>query len=176
MIIAILGWGSLIWEPKELEFDRTIGWLENGPILPIEFARISNNKRLTLVITHEGTPVKTMYSISTNNRLDLAVTNLIKREGTIKRHIHSYCKINGFSDSNFLYKDNIIDWINTTDYDCVIWTNLPENWKEKTNDRIEYLKTLSLDESLLAKEYICNTPSQTQTKYRTLIEEKLNWR
>jgi hypothetical protein len=176
MIIAILGWGSLIWEPKELEFDRTIGWLENGPILPIEFARISNNKRLTLVITPEGTPVKTMYSISTNDRLDLAVTNLIKREGTIKRHIHSYSKTNGFSDDSFLYKGNIIDWINTTDYDCIIWTNLPENWKEKTDDRIEYLKGLSLDESLLAKEYICNTPVQTKTKYRTLIEEKLNWR
>ena len=50
MIIAILGWGSLIWEPKELEFDRKIGWLENGPILPIEFARISNNKRLTSLL------------------------------------------------------------------------------------------------------------------------------
>jgi hypothetical protein len=176
MIIAIIAWGSLIWEPKELQFDEKIGWLENGPILPIEFARISNNKRLTLVITPDGTPVKTMYSISTNNRLDLAVTNLMKREGTIKRHIHSYCKINGFSDDTFSYKKNITDWINNTDYDCVIWTNLPENWKEKTNDRIEYLKSLSLDESLLAKEYICNTPKQTQTNYRTLIEEKLNWK
>jgi len=175
MKIVILGWGSLIWEPKELEFDRKIGWLENGPILPIEFARISNNKRLTLVITPEGTPVKTLFSISTNQRLDSAVSNLIKREVTIKRHIHSYCKINGFSDDTFLYKENILNWINKTDYDCVIWTNLPENWKEKTNDRIEYLKGLDINESLLAKEYICKTPIQTKTKYRTLIEKELNW-
>lgn len=175
MKIIILGWGSLIWEPKELEFDRKIGWLQNGPILPIEFARISNNKRLTLVITPEGTPVKTLFSISTNEQLNNAVSNLIKREGTVKRHIHSYCKINGFSDDSFLYKENIVNWINKTDYDCVIWTNLPENWKEKTNDRIEYLKGLDINESLLAKEYICRTPIQTKTKYRELIEKELNW-
>lgn len=175
MKIVILGWGSLIWEPKELEFDRKIGWLENGPILPIEFARISNNKRLTLVITPDGTPVKTLFSISTNDKLDYAVSNLIKREGTVKRHIDSYCKLNGFSDDTFLYKENILNWINKTDYDCVIWTNLPENWKEKTDDRIEYLKGLDINESLLAKEYICKAPIQTQTKYRTLIEKELNW-
>ena len=40
MKIAILAWGSLIWQPKELAYNKTFGWQKDGPILPIEFARI----------------------------------------------------------------------------------------------------------------------------------------
>ena len=65
MKIAILGWGSLLWQPKDLQFDKEIGWSANGPFLPIEFARISKDGRLTLVITENGTDVKTYFAIST---------------------------------------------------------------------------------------------------------------
>ena len=37
--IAILGWGSLIWDPRDLQFDGQ--WRENGPLFPIEFSRPS---------------------------------------------------------------------------------------------------------------------------------------
>ena len=76
MKIAILGWGSLIWQPKELKFVANIGWKENGPVLPIEFARISKDGRLTLVITANGTEVPTLYSVSSIDTIDLAVLNL----------------------------------------------------------------------------------------------------
>ena len=79
MKTAILGWGSLIWQPKDLKFDTNIGWKENGPILPIEFARISKDGRLTLVITPNGTDVKTLYAVSSFDNLELAVLNLKKR-------------------------------------------------------------------------------------------------
>ena len=29
MKTAILGWGSLLWQPKDLQFDKEIGWSEN---------------------------------------------------------------------------------------------------------------------------------------------------
>ncbi len=35
MKIAILAWGSLLWQSKDLQFDKEIGWSENGPKLPI---------------------------------------------------------------------------------------------------------------------------------------------
>ena len=60
MKIAILGWGSLIWQPKDLKFDANIGWKEKGPILPIEFARISKDGRLALVITPNGSSSKNL--------------------------------------------------------------------------------------------------------------------
>ena len=76
MKIAILGWGSLIWLPKDLNFDTNSGWKENGPVLPIEFARISQDGRLTLVITPNGTEVTTLYSVSSFDSLDLATQRI----------------------------------------------------------------------------------------------------
>lgn len=84
-------------------------------------------------------------------------------------------------------KDNIKNWIQTTDFDGVIWTNLPEKWEisnEKKvliktidpNERIEYLQNLKHPQSALAEEYIRNTPKQITTKYRKLISEVLGWK
>lgn len=178
MKIAILGWGSLIWQPKDLKFDTNIGWKENGPVLPIEFARISKDGRLTLVITPNGTDVPTLYSVSSFDNLDLAVLNLTVREGSGRMSIGSYNKSKDeFFPIDFSFKENIKKWISSTDFDAVIWTDLPENWEirneEKVviktidpNDRINYLQNLKGSESALAEEYIRNTPKQIATTYR----------
>lgn len=186
MKIAILGWGSLIWQPKDLKFDTNVGWKENGPVLLIEFARISNDGRLTLVITSNGTEVQTLYTVSSFDNLELAVLNLKKREETISKHIGYYNKSKDeIFPKNFSFEKNIKDWIETTDFDAVIWTNLPENWEIKENkiviktidpnSRIDYLKNLKGDKSIKAKEYFQNTPKQIDTRYRKVIGEVLGW-
>lgn len=38
--IAIIGWGSLVWDPRDLPIESP--WHDDGPELPIEFARISS--------------------------------------------------------------------------------------------------------------------------------------
>jgi hypothetical protein len=48
MKIAVIGWGSLIWCPGSLRIQTA--WHNDGPSLPIEFARILKDGRLTLVI------------------------------------------------------------------------------------------------------------------------------
>ena len=48
MKIAILGWGSLVWNPRNLSIINS-AWHPDGVLLPIEFARISRDGRLTLV-------------------------------------------------------------------------------------------------------------------------------
>jgi hypothetical protein len=50
MRIAFVGWGSLIWNPGKLPL--ATNWTEVGPILPIEFSRISKDGRLTLALTN----------------------------------------------------------------------------------------------------------------------------
>lgn len=58
--IVILGWGSLIWNPRGLP--REGPWEEGGPSFPIEFSRVSNDCRLTLVIDPvNGAQVMTRY-------------------------------------------------------------------------------------------------------------------
>lgn len=175
MKIAILGWGSLIWQPKNLNFDQVAGWSNNGPILPIEFARISINGRLTLVITPSGTEVQTLYSVSSFDNIRDAVANLHEREGS--SNIGVYDKnVDEFKPDNFQFKQKIKDWIVTTDFDAVIWTNLPENWAGKmATDRIQYLMCLDKSTKALAKEYIINTPQQIETEFRKDLREKLKW-
>lgn len=187
MKIAILGWGSLLWQPKDLQFDEKIGWSGNGPFLPIEFARISKDGRLTLVITPNGTEVKTYFAISNYENIEEAVLNLSVREGSGRGQIGWYDKSNNIFSKEVFFKNNILNWINNTGIDAVIWTNLGENWDVKNDNgkiietiepdsRIEYLKSLKGNKSALAEEYIRRTPTQIETHYRSLIEKKLGWK
>lgn len=173
MKIAILAWGSLIWQPKELAYNKTFGWQKDGPILPIEFARISKDGRLTLVITENGTKVPVLFTLSNCHNLEEAVLNLAVREGSGRNSIGSYDK-DTFS-SKFLFKEEIKNWIKNTDFDAVIWTNLGENWSTKINNRIEYLKELKGNTSAIAEEYIRRTPIKINTDFRKKIEATLNW-
>lgn len=175
MKIAILGWGSLIWQPKDLAFNKEFGWKSTGPILPIEFARISNDGRLTLVITEKGTEITTLYASSIYQDLDEAIFNLAVRECSGKKSIGYYDKNNNaFFSINLNIKSNIEEWIKQTDFDAVIWTDLPEKLESK--DPLEYLKSLTGNKSTSAEEYIRRTPTQIKTALRTKIEEELNWK
>ena len=187
MKIAILGWGSLLWQPKDLQFKKETGWSENGPMLPIEFARISKDGRLTLVISPKGTEVKTYFAISSYETIEEAVLNLAVREGSGRKQIGSYKRSTDTFSHDVFFKNNILDWINNTDIDAVIWTNLPENWEIKNekgevietivpDERIDYLKKLGGNKRASAEEYIRRTPAQIKTHYRSLIEKELNWK
>jgi hypothetical protein len=87
--IALLGWGSLIWD-KRPDFDKYHGeWLADGPILPLEFSRVSGETRkraLTLVIDPDnGTNCTVQYAMSTRKDPDDAIADLRCREGTVMR-------------------------------------------------------------------------------------------
>lgn len=187
MNIAILGWGSLVWQPKELKYDKSFGWETDGPILPIEFARISKDGRLTLVITSNGTKVPTLYTLSDYKTTDEAVLDLAVREGSGRKSIGWYDKSkNEFSPEKIACKDEIREWIKDRDFDAVIWTNLGENWKIKNDngqvtkeiipdERINYLRELKGPISKSAEQYIRKAPKQINTTYRKKIEEELEW-
>ena len=183
---VILGWGSLIWDPRELAVYEN-DWIYDGPILPIEFARISNDGRLTLVITENGTEVKTFAAISNiYTNLDDMIENLRKREKCKKEHIGYYIKeTNTFYPEDFKFKENIRSWAIHHKITITLWTNLPEKWEYENEEkqiikispveRIDYLKNLIGEKRNDAEKYIRKTPLVINTKYRELIEKELNW-
>ncbi|SHI60827.1 hypothetical protein SAMN04488096_10314 [Mesonia phycicola] len=183
MKIAILGWGSLIWNPKSLQYNTTFGWQKDDPMLPLEFSRISQDSRLTLVLDPNAILVQSLYAISTNTTIEEVVLNLAVREGSARSAIGYYDKhTNKTKPNDFKYIANIKEWLtNHPEINVVIWINLKANWEEtdrvksKTRSRLEYLKSLDGLTKTITEEYIRKTPIQIATNFRKEIEKKLKW-
>lgn len=177
--IAILGWGSLLWE-EQPEFSKFIeNWSNGGPILPIEFSRISSTRdgALTLVIDPDnGAPVNTKFALSRRKSPEDAACDLRTREGTVIRHIGLLDRDTNFCRSHWTFvADKIKLWAEENQLRAVIWTDLPSNYFEKTGkifqvkNAIEYLKALSSKGQDAAKKYINNAPGEVVTSLRTIV-------
>ena len=182
MKIAILGWGSLIWNPRNLKI-KDKKWKEDGPKLPVEFARISQDRRLTLVFHPAAEPVQVLWNYMDIDKLEEAVNNLKKREGTIPERIGFIDLTKDISRCRVIpeIESEIRKWAKAKGIDAVIWTDLPSNFKDKTGKEynkenvIKYLVNLEHSRLEKAKEYIVKTPRQINTKMRRVIEKKLEW-
>ena len=82
--IAIIGYGSLIWDLDDLEAHVAGPWRRGGgPCLPVEFSRISPKRLQALVLVVDDAaeaPSPTSVIASARTHLDDAVTDLARRE------------------------------------------------------------------------------------------------
>jgi len=179
MKIAILAWGSLFWDPRNLE--TTGEWFYDGPLLPIEFARISGGNRLTLVIKSGFDSVVTLYAISPYNTLDEARANLQSREGTPR--IDNI----GFIDfanntrqvraANEFIQPILQQWNEAKGFDAIIWSDFSPRFTDTLGQPfnmanvISFLDQLPDTEKAEALKYIRNAPTQIRTRFRQSIEE-----
>ncbi len=184
MKIGILGWGSLLTEQGELEIENN-KWNNDGPHVPIEFARISKDKRLTLVIHPAFDEVQSYYAVSTFTKLDAAISNLALREKTEKKLDNiAYINFNSGEIRSKKLQDELKKkfsiWNLNKNLDALIWTDLDENFKASIDQpysleaSIKHLKSLTPPEFEKAKNYILNAPNQTITKYRKALVDFIN--
>ena len=185
MKIACLGWGSLVWDPRDLPIKGK--WHEDGPILPIEFARQSSDGRITLVIVRELTipKVPSLWAFLDVETIDDAVKRLRQREGipskNENKHIGRWLKRDGIQ-----VDDSIVaiigKWALDKGLEGVVWTDLPPKFKGKSgympsiDEVITYINELSEDAKERAQQYIQMTPLQVDTPYRKAIEKRLGWK
>ena len=155
-------------------------WEPDGPVLKIEFSRISKDGRLSLVIDPAGSEVKTYYALSSRTELDDAICDLMIREGTTKENIGTCIKSPGESYSKN-HKDvlRVVEaWLDRRDIDAIIWTDLKSNYKDKRDvefdesDALEYLNSLPPVCRANARDYILQAPAQTRTKFREYLQSK----
>jgi hypothetical protein len=184
MIIGCLGWGSLVWNPGALPIRGT--WFEDGPFLPIEFARQSSDGRITLVIVRDvAVPlVRSLWATMVSETVDDAIEALRKREGIPQKNIgkHIGLWIEGQETNS---NDNIVliisNWAKQLKLNAVIWTDLPPKFADENNrvpsisDVVNHLSSLEGHKRSKAENYIRMTPRQIDTIYRREIEEELNW-
>ena len=88
MTIACVGWGSLIWDPRELPILRT--WFEDGPLLPVEFARESDDGRITLVLAEDQQLVRSRWALMNVADPVSAREALRRREGVSPENLRKH--------------------------------------------------------------------------------------
>jgi len=153
-------------------------WHNDGPMLPIEFSRISTDDRVTLIIDQEAQPIRTYWAAMTTNNIDEAVESLRMREVAEREEIPFLIK-NGEPEDNV--RSAIHAWLSNKDIDAAVWTGL--DFSAKTDYKrpgityiLDHLHTrLRGPAKRRAEKYIRKAPKQTDTAYRRIIERELGW-
>lgn len=194
MRIAILAWGSLVRDGRELKIAEDFS--PRGLHLPIEFCRVSENGRLTLAIDEAlGASCATYAAQSSFADLNAALENLWVREGsegeTLPGDVQNHGRV-GFADiSSGQQSDRAIQrhpqtvaaittWAASNGYDAAIWTALASNFHEpekagepfSAEAAIRYLETLDATRFDAALSYIRGAPPEVQTPIRAAINAR----
>ncbi len=179
MKIAILGWGSLLWDPRA-EFDVFhASWFADGPKLPLEFSGVSKTRlgALTLVIDEQfGRPCLCQYALSTHKSANEAIADLARRENTNNDWIGHYFLASGASGKPKLHQ-TIKIWAAQKGFDAIIWTGHPNRFKENTGVEFSvasaknYLQALPTAGRQKALEYISRAPALVDTPLRRALND-----
>ncbi|MCV3239293.1 hypothetical protein [Mesorhizobium sp. ZC-5] len=144
----------------------------------IEFARQSNDDRITLVISDAAVPIRTLWAVMDTTDLNVAKEALRQREGKpIRDHIAHWQT----GDASPAAIPNLGEWAAAHGIRAVIWTALPpkfdgtENRIPTIDEVLAHLAGLVGNKRENAERYIRLTPRQIDTAYRRRIEAELGW-
>jgi hypothetical protein len=185
---AILAWGSLVGDPRELQ--TAAKFVANGPLLPIEFCRISADGRLTLAIDETFGAVCRSYSAqSALETLDAAIEDLRAREGMPNARAVGFVETASGRQSGVAAERHpdamatIAAWAASNGYDAAIWTALAGNFDEpgkggepfSVTAAMLYLDTLKSEDASKfsrALAYIRQAPPEVETPVREEVSKR----
>lgn len=185
---AVLAWGSLLWDPGDLQ--TASKFAANGPLLPIEFCRVSADGRLTLAIDETfGALCKTYSAPSGLESLDAAIENLRVREGMAHARDVGFVEPASGKQSGFAAQSHpqvvttIAAWAESLRYDAAIWTALASNFDEwgkggepfSVSAALQYLETLEAEDAVKfarALAYIRKAAPEVETPVREEVARR----
>jgi hypothetical protein len=176
--IACLAWGSLVWDPRQLPVHGQ--WFKDGPSVRVEFARQSDDGRITLVIDPRADAVPVLWARMVSSNLDKARQALREREGITATNWQS--RIGSWKRTEPPPHDipELPKWAEAHDLDGIVWTALAprfhgKNKSPSADEVLEYLRGLSGNALARAREYVELAPRQIDTDYRRRIAATLGW-
>ncbi|WP_282243162.1 hypothetical protein [Stenotrophomonas sp. PS02300] len=179
-MIVYLGWGSLVWQPRDLSMVG--GWREDGPPVQVEYLRQSGNGRLTLVLSPNTSALPSFWTVYDGGEDVLqAKDSLRAHEKILPRNLdrHVGVWLSGSADPAGI--PGLQQWAAAREIDVVLWTALPPKFNGEDNliasadEVLTYLSDLNGEVRERAEEYIRRTPLQIATPYRRDIEQQLGW-
>jgi hypothetical protein len=178
--IVILGWGSLLWDKSESEFDqRHEDWKLDGPALKLEFSRKSSSRlnALTLVIDPiHGQECTVAHALSRRGTPEEAIADLCAREKTKEKNI-GYVFANGSGrqgrDGHSL--DVIAQWAKDRSIDVVMWTDLGGSFEgvapaDFVKTAVDHVRRLPAEGKAKAAEYVWRAPEFIVTPLRNALQ------
>lgn len=173
--IACIAWGSLIWEPRDLKLASS--WRPDGPLLPLEFVRDSDDSEELAVVLHEtAPPMPTYWALLDTGDLDAAREMLRRREKirpAYPQWVGSIPNPCGPEDPR------VAAWLREHELDAAVWTALPAKFAKvserapSAHEALAFLAGLEGEVRDKAEEYVRKVPREIRTLYRTLFEERL---
>ena len=175
--IACLGWGSLTWDLRGLPIQRY--WFDDGPLVPVEFARQSQNGRMTLVIVDDARPVRSLWALMDARTEDDAREHLRKREGILARNATK--QVGSWPSGTTTGIVGLEEWARSRNLDAVVWTALPpqldivKGCPPTEVEVMDYVRGLTGARRNVAEQYVRRTPRQIDTAFRRRMEAEFNW-
>ena len=179
MTVACLAWGSLVWDPRELPVQGK--WFEDGPLLPVEFARQCDDGRLTLVIIQQSIPIRTLWAPFSVETVAAAREALGKREGISEKNQEKSIAAWSSESQNEPVPANIASWARNLGVAAVLWTALPPLFDKKVgrvpsiDEAVTYLRGLRHEQRRNAERYVRMASRQVDTPYRRRFELEFGW-
>jgi hypothetical protein len=181
MRIACLAWGSLLWKTGPLRLAS--GWKDDGPLLPIEFARVGDKGELSTVLLEGAAPQKTWWALLEDDDLAAARESLRQREEIDPAHPEWVGSLPLVAASSHPFAPSIAEWLGRQRHrlDAVVWTALQprhadaEGRVPSLDEAIQYLDGLRGETREHAEDYIRQVPPSLATAYRQGIEARLGW-
>jgi len=183
---TILGWGSLIWDLDTLAPHVRGDWdIGAGPVLPMEFTRVSPKRKMGLVAcldTVHGLGCATHAITSVRGGIDEAIDDLARRERAPIQRIGAVCLASGHSNGSSAEVVALVaDWCVRRGRTGAVWTDLSSNFTEHLGETfsipraLDYLRTLGGTSRDEAVRYIENAPASTDTPLRRALEAAPWW-
>lgn len=178
-VIACLGWGSLVWDARNLPIQRQ--WYMDGPLVRVEFLRQSQDNRITLVLHESAEPVRSLWALMTVKTLEEAKKALADREGIPGKNIKTHIGCWSVNNPNPKYITEIRAWAVARGLEHVVWTALPPKFNGQNNvcpspkEVLTHLSSLTGTERDNAEKYIRYAPAQIDTTLRRSIEAQFGW-
>jgi len=171
--VACLGWGSLLWEPRELPVQA---WQNDGPFLPLEFSRVSQDGRVTLVIDATGRSVPSLWTLLVTEDLESGIAQLAARKG-----VERLGAIGRWPCDETSPTQGIVEaWAKEKGLDGVVWTALKPGFpgargkRPSLDDILGHVGKLEGVNRKRAAEYVRRAPAQIATEWRKAIGQALD--